>query len=166
MHCKLKELLIIFSTVPTLFFHHLLKLRKFVRECILRIACVELQTLRLNNIDNLRSKRSRKLTCLAKNHIHCIRVYLPAWLTLKSLHKVHKGCILNILAERSNQWRITQTWPYILNLLEEFDYKVVDAQLRFALISERHIDCAVEALEVCHHRAHHSARKTATYKQR
>ena len=137
VHCKFKEFLIILTSVPTFLFHHLNVTRQIIRECILWNAGVELKSLLLNNLLNLRSKFARKFTHLTKNHVHCILVYgLPSWLTLKHVHQVHKGGVLYILAERSYQWRITQSWPYVLNLLEEHNYQVINAEFLLALISE------------------------------
>ena len=61
---------------------------------------------------------------------------------------------------------VAEARPYVGDFVEEADEQVVDAQLGFALLTQVHVDTSVYALEVSHHRAHHTTRQTAAYEER
>ena len=166
MHCEFEEFLLVFSLIPSFFLHHCPELVELVRECILRVAGVELKTFALGKFHNLRRKLSRQFSHLAENHVPCILVDCrPARLTLEDVHQVHQGGVLHILAERCHEWRITETRPYIFYFLEQHDHQLIKAELILALSPERCIDSPMEAFQVSHHGSHHTARQTAAYKQ-
>ena len=145
--------------MPSLFLHYLTELVKFIREFILRITGIEFKTFLLCQGNDFRSKRSRKLSHSAKNHVPRILIdCCPSRLSLEDVHQIHERSILHILAERSHERWITQTWPYILDLLEQHYHKLIESKLCLALCSKRRVDCTMEALQVSHHRSHHSAR--------
>ena len=166
MHCKFEEFLVILAEIPSLVLHHLAVLVEFVRECILRVACVELKPFLLCNLHDFRSKFPREFPHLAENHVPCILVdSRPSRLALKDVHEVHERSILHVLAERSDKWRIPEARPYVFDFLEQHHHEVVKGEFLLALGAERCVDCPVEALEVGHHRAHHSARESAAHKE-
>ena len=61
---------------------------------------------------------------------------------------------------------ITELGPYVLDFLEEHHHQLVEGDLLLALVAQGHIDGALEALEVCHHGAHHAAGQAAAYQKR
>ena len=152
VHSKLEEFLVVLASVPAFLFHHLDEARQIVRECVLRNAGVELETLLLYDLLDFRSKFSRKLTHLAEDHVHGVLVDgLPSRLALEHMHEVHQGGVLHVLAERGYQWWITESWPYIFYLLEQHHNQLVDIQFLLSLVSQRCVDCALESLQVGHH---------------
>ena len=167
MHSQLEEFLVILSAIPSFFLHHSSEPVQFIRECVLRRTCIEFKSFLLCERDNLRSKLSRQGTHLTENHVPCILVDgSPASLSLEDVHEVHQSRVLHILAERSDERRITKTRPYIFHFLEKHDHKLVKSQLSLSLGTEGSVDCAMETFEVSHHRTHHSSRQTTADKKR
>ena len=140
---------------------------KFIREGILRGSGVEFKSLFLRKCYDFWSKFTRKLTHLAEYHVPCILIDgSPARLALEDVHEVHESRVLDILAERRHERRITEARPYIFHFLEKHDHELVESQFSLALRAEGCVDGTMKAFEVGHHRAHHSARKTASDKKR
>ena len=167
MHRELEEFLLVLTFVPALFLHHLTEFRKLVRVHLLRVAGVELHAFLLGELYDLRSELSREAAHLAEDHVPGVLVDRgPARLAVQKVQEVHQRGVLRVLAERSHKWRESETRPDIFNLLEQLDHQGVEADLRTAVSPFGGVDSALEALEVGHHRAHHSARKAAAHEQR
>ena len=166
MHSEFEKFFIIFTIFPTVFVHFLAIGIKGIRIVALRVFIGELQTLALGQFNDFRSQFTRKLTALAENHIPCIVVnHCPTLFTLHTLHHIHQGHILHILAKWSNQRRIAELRPYIFHFFEKHHYKVVKQHWFLALSFQYEIYTRMHALQVGHHRTHHTTRKTATEQQ-
>ena len=81
------------------------------------------------------------------------------------MHHVHQRHVLDVLAERSHQRRITQLGPYIFHFIEKHYQQVVYAEFGLVLAFQYHVDTGVHAFQVCHHGTHHTARKSALQEQ-
>ena len=126
MRTLVDKFLVVLSAVPSFFLHDLTELVKLIRECILRVSCIEFKSLLLCQLNDLRSKLSRKFTHLSEDHVPCILIDCsPARLSFEKSHEIHQSRILHILAERGHKRRISQTRPYIFDLLEQHHHKLV-----------------------------------------
>ena len=152
MHCELEEFLLVLSFVPAFFLHHLAEVRQSVRIVVLRILSMELVAVLLCKFYDLRCQRARKVAHLALDHSPGILVYVAeALLALAHCKDVHKCGVLGILAERSNERWITELWPYILNLLEEFHEELVNCALVLSVSALCSVDGTLEHFQVRHH---------------
>ena len=127
----------------------------------------KLAALLLSQLDQLGSDGTRNLATLAENHTpHSLVHHYKAALALLDSQQVHQRDVLDILAERSNQWRIAHARPYVLNLIEELDEQVVHRQLVLTLLLAYVVDGGAHTAEVGHHRTHHAAGQTAAEQER
>ena len=166
MHGIFEEFFIIFSQIPFILFHHLAILVERIRIIILWISGEELTAFTFRFLHEFRSQRTRQFTCLAQQHIpDIISDHTPTFLAFFHGNHIHHRQILNVLAERSYQRRITYTRPYISYFVKQLDKQLIlrhKRQVTFCLIF---IDGFQIGLQVGHKATHHTTRKSRTDQQ-
>ena len=166
MHSQFVEFLVVLAVVPSVLVHLLAEVVESVRNKSVRVGCGELSALFLCECYEFGVYCSRNLSALAENHSpHGVVHHDEASLALSECEEVHECYVLDILAERCYEWWIADTWPYVGNLVEEFYEHLVGGIFRLSLALEDGVDRAVDACEVCHHGAHHSAGESASEQQ-
>ena len=166
VHSVLEELLVVFTNFPVFLVHELAIFVERVRIVLLRITLEELASLFLSLLDNLRRERSRQASGFAEDHIpNIVGDHAPTLFALFHLHHVHQGEILDILAEGGYQWRITNTWPNVSDLVEQFDQQLILSHQRLVVLDVALVDAFQVLFQVGHQASHHTTRQSRSDQQ-
>ena len=166
MHSVLEEFLVVFANFPVFLVHELAIFVKRVRIVLLRVALEELASLFLCLLNDLRRERSRQASGFAKDHIpDIVGDHAPTLFALFHLHHVHQGEILDILAEGGYQWRITDTWPNVSDLVEQFDQQLILSHQRLVVLDVALVDAFQVLFQVGHQASHHTTRQSRSDQQ-
>ena len=167
MHGVFEELLVVLTERPTVGFHLGAEFVEAVGCIGLRVFGLELTALTLGKLNEFGSNGSGQLARLAENHIpDVVGDEAPALLALLHLHDVHKGEVLDILAEWGHEAGIAYARPYVCYFIEQLDEQVVGGELGLTVLFLPAVEALEILLEVGHQRTHHAAGKTWLDEQR
>ncbi len=126
MHGEFEEFLIVLTIIPTILVHLLAEVVESRFKQRVRIDIRELTALLLGKFLQFRSDLTWHLTTLTEDHTpHIVVHHHETALALLHGEEVHQSDVLCILRERSHEWWITDTRPYISHLVEELDEQIV-----------------------------------------
>ena len=167
MHSEFEEFFVVLTEVPAVVLHFLAEYVKLIGVLVLRVAGEELTTLRLSECHEFGSNGTRQFARLAKKHApDVVGDERPTLLALLHLHYVGECHVLNVLAERRYQRRITHLGPYVCYLVEEFYHQLVLSEFGQVVFFLVFVDGFEVALEVGHERTHHAAGQTGSDEER
>ena len=166
MHSIFEEFFVVLSHFPFVLFHQFAIFVEGIGIVILRITFKELTAFTFCLFNDFGSKFARQTSGFTQNHIpDIIGNHSPTFFSFFHCHHVHHGEVLHVLAERSHQWRITDTRPYVSYFIKELDEQLVlrhKRQIVFCLIF---IDRFQIGFEIGHQTTHHTAGKSGSNQQ-
>ena len=119
VHCQFKEFFVVLTAVPIVVCHLLAEGVEGIGHKRARIFIGKLTSLLLCQFMEYWVYIAWHLSTLAKNHApHGIVHHHKASLALCNGKQIHKSNVLNILRERCDQWRITNTRPNVCHFVE------------------------------------------------
>ena len=158
VHSIFEEFLVVFSKIPSLFFHLLAIYIEVVGIVFLRVIGLELTSFRLCHIHEHLVHRSCEFARLAENHVPYIVGYeRPALLSFLHLHDIHQCEVLDILGERCHEARVTHLGPDVRHFVEELDEELVGGQFGLIVFHLPFVQRPEVVLKVSHERSHHAS---------
>ena len=166
MHGIFEEFFIVLSGFPFILLHQLAILVEIIRIVVLRISFEEFASFAFRLFNDFRSKLTRQASGFTQNHIpNIIGNHTPTVFTFLHCHHIHHGKVLHILAERSHQWWITYTRPYISHFIKQFDKKLILRHKRQVVFRLVFIDRFQVGFQVCHQATHHTTGQSGSNQQ-